>query len=370
MRNVWNRKKPCKIWFPYVLPQLPVRWRNWDTPTIHVLLFFWPQICASICEICDLRYSGYAYNQMGCNQMGNQMGCNQMNYNQMNYNQMGQMGYNQMACNQMGCGQVWDSQQWTIALTMKRSSVWVSPEHRGTTERNDKSKVADECKGIMTWIYKSSTTKNVDMHRYAIYLRLGRGLEISKLLCLVGSLVSGLAVARQPMAGSDGPNGPGDNRGALGELCKVCFAVQCKADTLIHWLVDWSIDWLVLEDHCYDPFTATLHQAAWGQDGISAYLVWYYDARLLIRSPCCMQQIFPLDSMSWGIGKFFGLRLWKLRSLQLRNLDLIRTWWRLQDKRKAYIWCIHHTNMCNFNWATAMDHRITGQVGGKVLVLE
>ena len=63
----------------------------------------------------------------------------------------------------------------------------------------------------------------IDMHRYAIYLRLSGGLEISKLLC-PGSLVSGLAVARQPMAGSDGPNGPGDNRGALGSCagCDCC----------------------------------------------------------------------------------------------------------------------------------------------------
>ena len=114
---LWNMVSIC-------FTQLPVRWRNWDAPTIHFLLFVRPQICASICEICGLRYSGYGYNPMGCNQMGNQMGCNQMNFNQMNYNQMGQMGYNQMACNQMGCGQVWASQQWTIALTMKDKVFW------------------------------------------------------------------------------------------------------------------------------------------------------------------------------------------------------------------------------------------------------
>ena len=32
----------------------------------------------------------------------------------------------------------------------ERSSVLVSPGHGGTTGRNDNSKVADECKGIMT----------------------------------------------------------------------------------------------------------------------------------------------------------------------------------------------------------------------------
>ena len=57
------------------------------------------------------------------------------------------------------------------------------------------------------------------MHRYAISEAKGAGRSPS--YCAHwGSLASGLAVAMQRMAGSDGPNGPGDNRG-FRELCRV-----------------------------------------------------------------------------------------------------------------------------------------------------
>ena len=91
--------------------------QQYNFNTCHMSLSFsWSQICASICEIWNLKYSGYRYNPMGCNKMGIQMGCNQMNYNQMGADET---RYNQMVCNQMGCGQVWGSQQRTMAVTMK-----------------------------------------------------------------------------------------------------------------------------------------------------------------------------------------------------------------------------------------------------------
>ena len=187
-------------------------WRNGDAPAIQLqyisFSFFWSPICASIWEIWNLRYSDFGYNQMGADQTG----------------------YNQMACNQ-SCGQVWGSQQRTMALTMKDNKAFCFTMAQRHRWNGWQSKVAEECKGVtnieIPW----------DMHRYAISEAKGAGRSPSH-CSHWGSLVSGLAVARQRMARSDAPNGPGDNRG-FGELCRAQFAgcaVQCE-DTDSHWLI-------------------------------------------------------------------------------------------------------------------------------------
>ena len=156
-RNAWNRRKSLKMCFPYVFLSCELgRMKKLGCTNNTCPYLFWSQICASIWEICNLRYSGCGYNQMGCNQMGcNQMGCNQMNYNQMNYNQMGadqmgynQMGYNQMACNQMGCGQVWGSQHRTMTLPVK-GNVFCFTRAQRHHSNGWQSKVAKKCKGVM-----------------------------------------------------------------------------------------------------------------------------------------------------------------------------------------------------------------------------
>ena len=77
------------------------------------------------------------------------------------------------------------------------------------------------------------------MHRYAISEAKGAGRSPS--YCAHwGSLAPGLAVPMQRMAGSDGPNGPGD-KGLRG-------AVQGKEDISSHGLIS------QLQDHCYVPF--------------------------------------------------------------------------------------------------------------------
>ena len=117
------------------------------------------------------------------------------------------------------------------------------------------------------------------MHRYAISEAKGAGRSPS--YCAHwGSLAPGLAVPMQRMAGSDGPNGPGDKglRGAvqgvdfadagssLGTVCRL-FAVQCKEDISSHGSMSQFSKIIVMF-----LFAATLHQAAWAQDGISAHL--------------------------------------------------------------------------------------------------
>ena len=87
------------------------------------------------------------------------------------------------------------------------------------------------------------------MHRYAIYLRLGRGLEISKLLCLVG--VTGVRTR----------SGKATNgrvrwakwarwqQGGSGELCRVWLLSNILPGQISAQFVfccsGWLIDWLI-----------------------------------------------------------------------------------------------------------------------------
>ena len=82
---------------------------------------------------------------------------------------------------------------------------------------------------------------------------------------------------------------------SLGTVCWL-FAVQCKEDTSSHGLISQfsKIIFMFL-------FAATLHQAAWAQDVISADLAWHGAGLLRSKSPCCMQHVFPLESMLDGI---------------------------------------------------------------------
>ncbi len=144
-------------------------------------------------------------------------------------------------------------------------------------------------------------------------------------------------------------------------VCWLCFAIRCKEEYGLS-LIDYS----VLKDHCYVPFTATLHQAAWGQDGNSVYLAWH--AGLFIsKSPWYATCLPAWEHVGWHStcpGRWANSLAKAMETMEPPATESGLDGGFKTNVTHTYATCVIPTCV-NFSWATAMDHRIMGQARGK-----